>query len=131
VVANLAGTIPLKLTIDGHVRESESSYRWAAGGHVLTIFTVLPELGIALELISTYIGERRTGTVATHLTLGPVDQSPRLWSHRQEPGALDPGEQPRACVYDHTQQLLDTLAAAGLSAGVEVDEVTFGEIEHV
>ena len=36
---------------------------------MLTIATVLPEEGLAFELISIYAGHRDTDTIATHLTL--------------------------------------------------------------
>src|SRR5581483_9395184 len=38
-VANLSGRLPLQLTIDGELCESESTYNFAAGGAVLTITT--------------------------------------------------------------------------------------------
>ena len=69
-MANLAGELPLQVIVDGRTRPSHSRYAWSAGGLVLTIATVLPESGLAFELISTYTGHRDTDTIATHLTLG-------------------------------------------------------------
>jgi hypothetical protein len=68
-VANLAGELPLHVIVDGRARSSHSRYTWSAGGLVLTIATVLPDSGLAFELISPYTGHQETDTIATHLTL--------------------------------------------------------------
>jgi hypothetical protein len=73
-VANLRGHIPLTVSIDDQLCEAHSTYSWAAGGGVLTLSTVLPERGLAAELISTYVGHTDTPTIATHLMLGPLGQ---------------------------------------------------------
>jgi hypothetical protein len=129
-VANLAGELPLHVIIDGRRRSSHSRYTWSAGGLVLTIATVLPDSGLAFELISTYTGHDDTDTVATHLTLsasrrGDIDS--RRHPHEQ----LNPVELARTCAYDHANRLIETLADSGHAARVELDERTFGELERV
>ena len=68
----MRGDIPLTVSIDDRPCEAHSTYSWSAGGAVLTLSTVLPERGLAAELISTYVGHTDTPTIATHLMLGPV-----------------------------------------------------------
>jgi hypothetical protein len=98
---------------------------------VLTISTVLPERGLALELISTYVGHPHTGTLATHLLLGPVGHPAEIHTSEHEHEHLDPVERPRACAYDHAHQLIDTLRAIGREASVQLDELSFAELERV
>jgi hypothetical protein len=129
-VANLAGELPLEVTVDGRGRPSHSRYAWSGGGLVLTIATVVPEQGLAFELISTYIGHRDTDTVATHLALahgrhGEID------SCRHPHERLNPVELARACAYDHAGRLIDALADCGHAGRVELDERTFSELERV
>jgi hypothetical protein len=129
-VANLAGNLPLKVIVDRRARSSSSSYAWTAGGLVLTIATVLPETGLAFELISTYTGHPDTDTIATHLTLahgrdGEID------SDRHPHDQLNPVELVRACAYDHASRLIQALGDDRDAARVELDEHTFSELERV
>lgn len=64
------GELPLRVNVNGRDRPSDSRYAWTGGGLVLTVTTVLPERGLAFELISTYVGHRDTDTIATYLVLG-------------------------------------------------------------
>jgi len=68
----MRGDLPLRISVDDRPCEAHSTYVWSGGGTVLTISTVLPDRGLAAELISTYVGHSRTRTVATHLMLGPT-----------------------------------------------------------
>ena len=129
-MANLAGELPLQVIVDGRTRPSHSHYAWSAGGLVLTIATVLPEPGLAFELISTYTGHRDTDTIATHLTLGQGRES-EIYSCRHPYEQLNPVELARACAYDHAGRLIETLSDTQHPARVELDEHTFRELERV
>lgn len=129
-VANNAGELPLRVIVDGRTRSSCSSYAWTAGGLVLTITTVLPEPGLAFELISTYTGHRDTDTIATHLTLGQGRNS-AIDSCRHPHGQLNPVDLARACAYDHAGRLIEALGDDRHPTRVELDEHTFSELERV
>jgi hypothetical protein len=129
-VANLAGNLPLQVIVDGHRRPSHSGYAWSAGGLVLTIATVLPESGLAFELISTYTGHRDTDTIATHLTLGQGREG-EIDSSRHPHEQLNPVELARACAYDHASRLIEALGDGRHPAKVELGEQTFRELERV
>jgi hypothetical protein len=113
MAGNMHGGLPLEIDVDGRRCESHSTYRWSGGGTVLTISTVLPDRGLALELISTYVGHPRTNTIAVHLLLGPGGEDPALQTMRHCHEELDPIEQPRTCAYDHVHELVDALQDAG------------------
>ena len=83
----MGGELPIKVQLDGEPVETHSTYAAAAGGTVLTIATVLPDHGLAFELISTYVGHAGVPTQVTHLALGPVGHAPSI-EH------LELGEQP-------------------------------------
>lgn len=129
-VANLAGQLPLQVIVDGRARPSHSRYAWSAGGLVLTIATVLPEPGLAFELISTYTGHPDTDTIATHLTLAH-DRDGEIDSDRHPHDQLNPVELVRACAYDHASRLIQALGDDRHPARVELDEHTFSELERV
>jgi hypothetical protein len=129
-VANLAGNLPLQVIVDGRTPSSGSSYAWTAGGLVLTITTVLPEPGLAFELISTYTGHPDTDTIATHLTLGE-DRDAEIDSCRHPHEQLNPVELARACAYDHARRLIEALGDDRHPTRVELDERTFDELERV
>jgi hypothetical protein len=130
-MANLRGEIPLQVLIDDRACEAHSTYAWQGGGMVLTFSTVLPKRGLALELISTYVGHPHTATVATHLLLGPVGHRARIHLTEHAHEQLDPVENPRACAYDHAEQLIEALHAAGREARVQLDETSFVQLERV
>lgn len=126
---NMRGELPVEILIDDRSCEAHSTYSWAGGGMVLTISTVLPDRGLAVELISTYVGHPQTGTIATHLMLGPISHPANL--HTIEHENLNPGESARECAYDHAHELIDALRAAGRQASVQLDELSFAELERV
>jgi hypothetical protein len=84
---------------------------------------------LAAELISTYVGHPSTRTVATHLMLGPAGRGSDITTVEHED--LSPAEGARECAYDHAHQLIDQLRAVGHDAGVELDELSFVELERV
>jgi hypothetical protein len=129
-VVNLAGELPLQVIVDGRERSSHSRYAWSGGGLVLTITTVLPEAGLAFELISTYTGHEDTDTIATHLTLSP-DRDGEIDTRRHPHEHLNPVDLARACAYDHAARLIEGLETGAHTARVELDEHTLAELERV
>lgn len=127
----MRGDLPLEVSVGDWPCEAQSTYTWAAGGMVLTIATVLPERGLAVELISTYVGHPQTATIATHLTLGPVGRASEICTVEHEHDHLNPVQRARECAYDHVHQLIETLGAAGHEVSVELDEQAFAELERV
>ena len=129
-MSNVAGELPIRVIIDGGDAPAHSHYTWSGGGVILTITTVLPDAGLAFELISTYIGHQDTDTIATHLTLGEGQEAQiEVSRHRQD--ELNPVELARACTYDHVSRLISALADRSLVAHVHLDERTFHELERV
>ena len=128
---NLRGEIPLQVLIDDQPCEAHSTYGWQGGGMVLTFSTVLPKRDLALELISTYVGHPHTATVATHLLLGPVGHPAQLHVTEHAHEHLDPVENPRACAYDHAEQLIEALHAEEREARVQLDESSFVQLERI
>lgn len=127
----MRGDLPLQVSIDDRPCESHCTYSWAGGGMVLTISTVLPRRGLAVELISTYVGHPHTPTIVTHLMLGPVGGPAHIHTAEHEHQHLDPVEGARECAYDHAHQLIEALGAAGYKVSVQLDEHTFAELEQV
>jgi hypothetical protein len=128
MVANMRGDIPLKVSIDDRPREAHAVYSWAAGARVLTVSTTLPERGLAAELISTYIGNTDTPTIAVHLVLGPVGHAATIRTEEHE--HLDPVASTRECVYDHAHHLIELLSASRRDVAVELDEQSFTALER-
>jgi hypothetical protein len=127
----MGGVLPLDIRLDGEAVEAHSTYAAAAGGRVLTIATVLPEHGLAFELISTYVGHAEVPAHVTHLALGPVGHPASIEHVEDREQQLDPVADPRACAYDHAHHLIEALSALGYRASVEVDERTFTALERV
>jgi hypothetical protein len=127
----MRGDIPVTVTIDDRPCEAHSTYSWSGGGCVLTLSTVLPERGLAAELISTYVGHPDTPTVATHLMLGPVGQPASIATAQHEHEDLGPVESARECAYDHANRLIEALGANGHRVSVELDEQSFSQLERV
>ena len=125
----MCGGLSLRISVDDRPCEAHSSYAWSGGGTVLTISTVLPDRGLATELISTYVGHPSTRMVATHLALGPVGHQNDISTAEHE--HVSPTESARECAYDHAHQLIDQLRAAGREASVQLDELSFAELERV
>jgi hypothetical protein len=130
-MANLRGEIPLNVLIDQRPAEAHGTYGWQGGGRVLRFSTVLPEPGLALELISTYVGHPHTATIATHLLLGPVGHPAQIHTRELGDQQHDPVENPRACAYDHARELIEALQSLGHVASVRLDESSFGQLERV
>jgi len=126
----MCGDIPVTVTIDDRPCEARTTYSWAAGGAVLTLSTVLPERGLAAELISTYVGHSDTATIVTHLMLGPVGHPSSIATAEHAHEDLDPVESVRECAYDHAHQLIELLNAAGRQLTVQLDEPSFAELER-
>jgi len=127
----MRGDIPLMVTIDDRPREVRSAYSWSGGGAVLTLSTVLPERGLAAELISTYVGHADTPTIATHLMLGPVGHPTSITTAEHAHEDLAPVDSARECAYDHANRLIEALAAIGSHVSVELDERSFTQLERV
>ncbi len=125
----MRGDLPLRVSIDNRSCDAHGTYVWSGGGRVLTISTVLPDRGLAVELISTYIGHPSTHTIVTHLVLGRVDHRADIQTAEHE--HLNPVETARECAYDHAQKLIEALRAAGHEATVQLDELSFAELERV
>jgi hypothetical protein len=130
-VANNRGDIALTALIDDRCCEAHTTYNWAGGGAVLTLSTVLPARGVAIELISTYVGHADTPTIATHLMLGPVGNAATIRTEEHAHVHLDPVESARECAYDHAQRLIELLSAAGHQVSVQLDEQSFTQLERV
>lgn len=127
----MRGDIPLVVSTDDRRCEAHSTYSWSGGGAVLTLSTVLPEPGLAAELISTYVGHTDTPTIATHLMLGPVGQPASIATVEHAHQDLDPVESARECAYDHAHRLIEVLGTNGSHVSVELDERSFTQLERV
>ena len=78
------------------------------------------------------MGHEGIDTHATHLLLGPPGQPAAVQVNRHEHENVDPTFEPRTCVYEHAQHLIEALQNLGWHASVNVpDERAFGELEHV
>ena len=123
--------IDLKLTLDEEPATSETRFTWA-GPYILCLHTVIPQVGLALELHSAFVGHEGIDTHATHLLLGPPGQPAAVHVNRHEHEDVDPTVEPRTCVYEHAQHVIEALQNLGWHASVNVpDERAFGELEHV
>jgi hypothetical protein len=123
--------IDLQLALDGQPTASETRFTWA-GPYILCLHTVIPQAGLALELHSAFVGHEGIDTHTTHLLLGPPGQPPAVSVNRHLHENVDPTFEPRTCVYEHAQHLIETLQTLGWHASVNVpDERPFGELEHV
>ncbi len=123
-------TIALDVTLDGRRAGSETICTWA-GPYVLVIATVLPELGLAVEVHSTFVGHEGVPTCATHLTLGPVGHDPAIIPVEHERANLDPTIKARECVYEHASVVLETLKRLGYEVGIDVPDNAFEELERI
>jgi hypothetical protein len=123
-------TIALDVTLDGRRADSETTYVWA-GPYVLVIATVLPEMGLAVEVHSTFVGHEGVPTCATHLMLGPVGNDPVVVSVEHERANLDPTIKARECVYEHAEVVLETVERLGYEVGIDVPDDAFEELERV
>jgi hypothetical protein len=129
-MANMHGDLLTRVVIDQQARETHCIYSFN-GPSVLTIITVLPELPLALELISTYVGHPQTKTVVTHLRLGPVGEPGGIETVEYEHEQVEPIDRSRECVYEHAHRLLDELRALGHQASIELNDTSFTALEAV
>jgi hypothetical protein len=90
---------------------------------------VLPDRGLAFELISTYVGH--AGVLTPSRTWRSADR-PRIVDQHAEPAEQsNRSGDPRGCEYDHAHRLLTQLAALGHRPCVQIDERTFTALERV
>jgi hypothetical protein len=123
-------TVPLAVTLDGRQVASETTCTWA-GPYVLTIATVLPDHGLALEVHSTFVGHGGVPTCVTHLTLGPIDHDPVITQAEHDRASLDPTLRVRECAYEHVQIVLETLKSLGYEVAIDVPDNAFEELERI
>jgi hypothetical protein len=123
-------TVPLAFTLDGRQVASETTCIWG-GPYVLTITTVLPDQGLALEVHSTFVGHEGVPTCVTHLTLGPVDHDPVIAQVEHPHASLDPMLRARECAYEHVQIVLQTLKHLGHEVAIDVPDNAFEDLERV
>jgi hypothetical protein len=123
-------TVPLAFTLDGRQVASETTCSWG-GPYVLTITTVLPDQGLALEVHSTFVGHEGVPTCVTHLTLGPVDHDPVIAQVEHPHASLDPMLRARECAYEHVQVMLETLKQLGYEVAIDVPDDAFDDMERV
>lgn len=126
-----ARLISLTVRLADRALESETTCVWS-GPYALTIATTLPEQGIAVEVHSVFVGHHGVSTQVTHLTLGPVDQSPAIVHTEHDGTALDPVLNPRDCAYEHAQFMLGVLGARlKLNVAIDVPDDAFDDLERV
>jgi hypothetical protein len=122
--------IDLELRIDGEPTLSETTCTWA-GAHILTIHTVVPRGDLALELHSTFVGHPGVPTHVVHLRLGPAGREPSIVAGDMGNPQVEPTYAPRACAYEHAQQLIEVLADLGHRVAVNVPgDAAFGALER-
>lgn len=125
-----ADTIAFAVRLDGRAVESETTYIWA-GPYALTLATVLPQSGLAIEIHSTFLGHQGVPTCSTHLTLGPVGLAPLILTAEHEHASLDPALRARDCAYEHAQIVLETLIGLGYAATLDIPDDAFALLERV
>jgi hypothetical protein len=108
----------VKLSLDRRLVASETTYVWA-GPYVLSVHTVIPQPGFAVELHSTFCGHPGTPTAVSHLTLGPPGHPPLLTCDEQPREDLLVGD---GCVYEHAMRLVDLLRGLGREPNVDLPQ---------
>ncbi len=111
--------VPIQVQIDG--RKAASVTRLTpAGTYVVVLTTALVDPQAPVSVTSIYVGQHRTATHATHLTLRP-GRDPELQTRMQAIGelAVDDDEH-HGCLYDHLQHLLTALKSLGHDARIDV-----------
>ena len=117
--------IPIQIAIDGTQVRSET--RVANGGpYALTLSSVLPDH--ASELHSTYLGHPGAPTRVSHLLLAPgLIESEAV---EREEDSIPVVVARRRCLYDHLQQLQESLIRLGhLDPEIPLDEDALSAIE--
>lgn len=110
--------IPITFAINGTQVES-TTHLVRSGPYVLTMHTVLPQRGLAVELHSTFVGHNGVRTQATHLLLGPVGHQPHVASREDALSIADPVNRPDSCVYAHCHELIALLSERGIAMSIE------------
>jgi hypothetical protein len=116
--------IPLKITIDGQLRSSETT-ACSVGAHVFVVATVLPDF--ALDLHSIYTGHERIGTIAVHLVLAKDAYKTLIQEHDHD--ELPVGYAQRRCLYDHLHHLQELLEERGHITSIPVEEDAITAVE--
>ena len=123
--------IDLKLALDGEPATSETRFTWA-GPYILCLHTVIPQAALALELHSAFVATRASTRTQLSCCSARAAGIPPIHVNRHEHENVDPTFEPRTCVYEHAQHLIEALQTLGWHASVNVpDERAFGELEHV
>jgi hypothetical protein len=110
----------LPIDVDGRRADSVTTVV-RNGAYVLTIATVLPGRGLAVELHSTYVGHPASETLSTHLLLGADLPGPQTIGDVHDVGVLDVLGHPRDCLYDHALRLQELLRSLGHEAAIHID----------
>lgn len=117
--------IPIRIAIDG--TEVRAETRVANGGpYALTLCSVLPDH--ATELHSTYLGHPGAPTRVSHLLLAPgLIESDAI---EREEDSIPVMVARRRCLYDHLQQLQESLIRLGhLDPEIPLDEDALSAME--
>lgn len=114
----MSARLPITFTLCGEPVESDT-HLVRSGPYVLVLQTVMPQLGLAVELHSTFVGHNAVPTRVTHLLLGPVGRPPRVIAREDDSGVIDPVDRPDSCVYAHCHELIGLLADRGLDMAVD------------
>jgi len=122
-------TIALAVRLDGRPVESETVCAWA-GPRALVIATTLPEVELAFELTSAFVGHEGVPTHATHLTLGPPGFAPVMRVEDHAHKSLDPTARARECVYEHIEVVLEHLTQLDYKVTIDVPDDAFEELER-
>ncbi len=115
----MAGRVDLPIDVDGRRAASETRIV-RNGAYVLSISTVLPVRGLALELHSSYVGHPASETLSTHLLLGADLPCPQTIGDSHDAGQLDVLGHPRDCLYDHAMRLQELLRSLGHEACIHI-----------
>jgi hypothetical protein len=110
--------LAITYTLDGEPVES-ITHLHCAGPYVIVVQTVMPGLGLAVELHSTFVGHDSVPTKATHLLLGPVGQPAEIVTREDELRIVDTVNRPASCVYAHCYELIAMLGERGLDLRVD------------
>lgn len=129
-MSDLWRPIALVVKLDGRQVESETVCV-SAGAHAVTIVTALPEIGLAFEQTSAFVGHVGIATHATHLTLGPPGHDPTIRTVYHDHDTLDFEIGGRKCVYEHIHVTFEELTKLGYDVAIDVPDDAFDELERV
>jgi len=112
-------TLQLPIDVDGQRVDADTRLA-RAGGYVVVLSTVIPDLPLALELHSTYVGHPDHETLSTHLMLAADLDAPVTVGDVHSAAVIDVLRQPRSCLYDHAVRLQEFVASLGHEARIHV-----------